>query len=241
MRLLRLIGHQMKEHRTRRHYAKWIDEYNRVNQTDIRETVRIDQSTVANRGVHLEGDSDFRQTTIGKYTYSGESQLSNCLIGSLCSIASGVRLIVNTHPITRVSTWPGFVRILPKKPSWLSCFCENESFSDRKTLDDGKYVHIGNDVWIGQDVQIMGGIEIGDGAVIGAGALVTKDAPPYGIVDGVPARLIRFRFSEDDIRFLLSIHWWDWGDEKIRKYSEYFGSPATLKRALKTDAIVFEN
>ena len=64
-------------------------------------------------------------------------------------------------------------------------------------------------MWIGADVKIIGGIKIGDGAIVAAGALITKDVPPYAVVGGVPARIIRYRYSEDKIKKLLQFKWWN--------------------------------
>ena len=74
---------------------------------------------------------------------------------------------------------------------------------------------VGNDVWIGYEAVIFAGVTIGDGAIIGTRAVVTKDVSPYTIVGGVPAKLIRKRFSENVINTLLEIKWWDWSREKI--------------------------
>jgi acetyltransferase-like isoleucine patch superfamily enzyme len=76
---------------------------------------------------------------------------------------------------------------------------------------------IGNDVWIGTSAIILSGVTIGDGAVIGAGSVVVKDVPPYAIVGGNPARVIRFRFTEEQVRALLNIRWWDWPEKHIRE------------------------
>ena len=80
---------------------------------------------------------------------------------------------------------------------------------------------IGNDVWIGYEAVIMAGVHIGNGAIIAARAVVTKDIPPYTIVGGVPARLIRKRFDEEVIRELETLKWWDWSAEKIQRCFPY--------------------
>lgn len=76
---------------------------------------------------------------------------------------------------------------------------------------------IGNDVWIGAKSTIMSGIKISDGAVVGAGSTVTKDVPPYAIVAGNPAKIVKYRFSEDIIEKLLQIKWWEWDEKKIKE------------------------
>ncbi|HBC91808.1 MAG TPA: antibiotic acetyltransferase [Pelotomaculum sp.] len=81
---------------------------------------------------------------------------------------------------------------------------------------------IGNDVIIGVNALVISGVKIGDGAVVGAGSVVTKDVPPYAIVAGIPAKIIRYRFSEKQIKALLRIRWWDWSIEEIKEFKEYF-------------------
>ena len=83
---------------------------------------------------------------------------------------------------------------------------------------------IGNDVWIGYEAVILSGVTIGDGAIIGTRAVVTKDVPPYTIVGGIPAKPIRRRFSDEDIKFLCEIKWWDWDVDKISSSIKYIQS-----------------
>jgi tetrahydrodipicolinate N-succinyltransferase len=76
---------------------------------------------------------------------------------------------------------------------------------------------IGNDVWIAADVKIKQGVKIGDGAVLATQSFVTKDVPPYAVVGGNPAKIIKYRFTEEQIKDLLEIKWWNWDDEEIKK------------------------
>lgn len=91
----------------------------------------------------------------------------------------------------------------------------------RKTAS-GYLVDIGHDVWIGADVKIMDGVSIGNGAVVAAGAVVTKDVPPYAIVGGVPAKIIKYRFTPDQIEFLQQFKWWNMPEDWIRENWQMF-------------------
>ena len=88
-----------------------------------------------------------------------------------------------------------------------------------------KVTTIGNDVWIGSKVTIIPGIRISDGAIVAYGSLVTKDVPPYAIVGGVPAKIIKYRFNADIINELIKIKWWDMDDEFIRNNYKLFLDP----------------
>jgi hypothetical protein len=86
-------------------------------------------------------------------------------------------------------------------------------------------IKIGNDVWIGATSTIMSGVTIGDGAVIGAGSTITKDVPPFAIVAGNPGKIVKYRFTEEQIEKLLQIAWWDWGEDKIKENAMSMWSP----------------
>lgn len=130
------------------------------------------------------------------------------IVGRFCSIACGAKFIFNSanHTQKSLSTYT------------FPLFCEEWGL-DKKGManawDNKGDIIIGNDVWIGYEAVIMSGVTIGDGAVIGTRALVTKDVPPYTVVGGTPARVIKKRFSDQVISELLTLAWWEWPLEKI--------------------------
>ena len=135
------------------------------------------------------------------------------IIGKFCSIACGAKFLFNSanHNLSSLSTYP-----FPLFFEEWDLKKENVTESWNNKGD----IIIGNDVWIGYEAVIMSGVNIGDGAIIGTRAVVTKDIPPYTIVGGVPAKIIRKRFSDEVISQLLEIKWWDWNKEKIKNNIE---------------------
>jgi len=131
------------------------------------------------------------QTTIGKYTFIGPyTTITKTNIGNYCSIASFVKIGHGEHDLTRISTSTRFYR---------SAY---EDLTEKPCI-------IGNDVWIGTDAIILRGVTIGDGAVIGANAVVTKNVPPFAIVVGAPAKIIKYRFPKEKIKEISASHWWE--------------------------------
>ena len=100
-------------------------------------------------------------------------------------------------------------------------YCQENKFNEILSID-GRSAIIGNDVWIGDGATIKGGCTIGDGAVIAMNAVVTKDVPPYAIVPPVPAKLIKYRFSDDEIHFLLKNAWWSKSEEWLKQNVHLF-------------------
>lgn len=133
-------------------------------------------------------------------TYPGDAELR---VGAWCSVAAGVKVMLGgEHRLDLPTTYP-FNVMMP----------EFSNIPGRPSKGD---VVIGSDVWIGREAMILSGVTIGDGAVIGARALVARDVPPYAIVGGNPAKLIRMRYDEATIERLLRIRWWDWPEERVK-------------------------
>lgn len=133
-------------------------------------------------------------------------------IGKFCQIAYGTKFILSdaNHQMNGFSTFPFFVfgKMSEGCPEWENYKVELSSKGDTT---------IGNDVWFGHESIVIPGVTIGDGAIIGARAVVTKDVPPFTIVGGNPAKIIRKRFSDETIEQLLKIRWWDWSYDKITR------------------------
>lgn len=129
---------------------------------------------------------------IGKYTYIGERcTITRAIIGRYCSIGNNVSIGPGEHDVDLVST-----------SSYLYC---GGVWYDKLTE---KPVVIGNDVWIGTDSIVRRGVTVGDGAVIGANTFVNKDVPPFAIVAGNPAKIIKYRFSQKKIEYIIQSKWW---------------------------------
>lgn len=145
---------------------------------------------------------------IGRYTYICDNcYVINTCIGAFCSIGSNLRIIAGNHPThTIVSTHPFFY----SKDKYKNRNADDIIFDEYNYANADKefFVVIGNDVWIGDNVSILDGVKVGDGAIIAAGALVTENVPPYAIVGGLPAKILKYRFLQNDIQKLLQSKWW---------------------------------
>lgn len=158
---------------------------------------------------NLSLQEHYPQYQIGKGTYGipqvrARDDGATLRVGAFTSIASGVQILLGgEHRTDWVTTFP------------LNLWKEEENIlGSPKTKGD---VLIGSDVWIGTEAIILSGVTIGDGAVIGARSVVTKNVPPYAIIAGNPAKIIKKRFDDKIINRLLKIKWWYWSDSRIKK------------------------
>ncbi|EEZ3212464.1 CatB-related O-acetyltransferase [Escherichia coli] len=146
-------------------------------------------------------------SSVGAFSFPTCHFSGNIRIGRFCSIASNVKIMGGNHPLNRFTTH------MMTYNGEFDKFAMSEferSWTLKPFITKPENPIIGNDVWIGNDVVLKGGIAIGDGAVIAANSVVTKDVPPYAIVAGVPAKIIRFRFDSNVIDELLRIKWWNY-------------------------------
>lgn len=153
-----------------------------------------------------EGPEGFESNVLYHYDFIGDK----LEIGKFCAIATGVQFIMNgaNHKLDGFTTYPFGIF----GSGWEAGIPSLESLPLK-----GDTI-VGNDVWIGHRAVIMPGVKIDDGAIIGAYAVVTKDVPPYSIVGGNPAKLIRKRFDDETIELLLQLQWWNWDAKTITKH-----------------------
>lgn len=164
---------------------------------------------------------DYHDIEIGMYSYGGCFDLQRIRpltkIGRYCSFAHGVCIFNANHPLTFKSTHPYFY--------------EPALGYVAKQVRSLRSIEIGNDVWVGQNAVILSSVNrIGDGAVIGAGSIVTRDVPDFAVVAGNPAKIIRFRFSEEAIHKLKEECWWNKDIEELKDGLEEFLHPVELDR-----------
>lgn len=180
----------------------------------------IKRSTI-DRTSKVESGSTVYDSKIDRHSFCGyDCSILNCEIGAFCSIGHRVSIGGAAHPAKFVSTSPVF---LSHKDSVQAKFAQHAFLPELKT-------RIGHDVWIGEGVFIKAGVHIGHGAIVGMGSVVTRDVPPYAIVAGNPARLIRMRFDDKLIAGLLEMAWWNLPEAELRRIAVHFNDPQLMLR-----------
>ncbi|MFO0875994.1 MAG: Vat family streptogramin A O-acetyltransferase [Gemmataceae bacterium] len=173
----------------------------------IRNTVQNPNIVVGEYTYYDDPDDseNFERNVLYHFPFVGD----RLILGRYCAIARGVRFIMNgaNHLMSGFSTYPFYIF----GGGWEEAMPGESDFPHK-----GDTI-VGNDVWLGYQTVVMPGVTIGDGAIVAACSVVTRDVPPYGIVGGNPAQLIRRRFPDAVIDELLQIRWWDWDVEKVTR------------------------
>lgn len=189
-----------------------ISEHAKVIASTIADSSQVhDHATVLHselKGHNFIGKfSTLTYSTLGLYSYLSQFTIAKSVqIGNFTSISWGCSLGPEEHDFNRLTTH--------------SFLISTETF---KLLDEKVYSPfdkpciIGSDVWIGCGSTVLRGVEIGHGAVVGANSVVTKSVPPFAIVAGSPARIIKFRFADDIQQSLLELAWWNWEEDTFKK------------------------
>ncbi len=215
-----------------------------------------DYRYIAKNPHYSEEDVLYMNCKVGRYTYGYQGLFAEFTlvgeIGRFCSINSSAK-VVNNHPIDMVTTHPILdipFDCTPEEHGIKKSMCDTYGEYHENALDYYGYdstirnnapIRIGNDVWIGANVILTPGICVGNGAVLAAGAVVTKDVPPYAIVGGVPAKVIRYRFTEAEIEKFERIAWWDWELAKIYENLELFYQPTEFLRKFIEPKVLGDN
>lgn len=202
--------------------------------------VKISRGCCISAGSYFEGHNFLGENAsltgrIAYGSYLGHDAKISGSVGRYSTIAPHVVVVNGTHPTnTFVSTHPVFYsdrNCVDLHYGDVAKFAEFHYADPHNKMD----VVIGSDVWIGYRAILLAGVTIGDGAIVAAGAVVTKDVPPYAIVGGVPAKMIRKRFSDETIELLLREKWWERGEDWIVKHYDAFENVEYLIECLKRE------
>lgn len=206
----------------------------KVIKSELRENVIVGEDSyitgsLLKENVQINRRNLLEDAFLGEYTFTGANTvIKHADIGKFCSISWNVSIEGGggRHNYTHLSTHP---------------FNQLKSFGlvDENTPLRSKYAKIADDVWIGMNSCILPGVSINCGGVVGSGSVVTKDVPPYAIVAGNPARIIKYRYDEEIINILLKCRWWDWPKDVIRTNIELFRRPIDMETCKKIEEISY--
>ena len=185
----------------------------------------VDKDSVIDKSSRVHRKAKVFHSKIGKFSYVGKrASLIYTDVGAFCSIAADSCIGMGEHSISKLSSSPLFSeKVNGTGASW----------TDRVVFPYAK-VSVGNDVWIGERAMVMGGVNISDGAVVAAGAVVTKDVPPYAVVGGVPAKVIKYRFSPEIIDYLVKLKWWSFPEDLLKEHIDVFQTDNISIETLKS-------
>lgn len=182
--------------------------------------------------------------SIGAFTYLHDGFLHQTQIGRYCSIGQGLTCLQPNHPLDMVSTHPfqynPLSSVFSAEVLAAAGFNQDEVHMVSKAPPAKPLTQIGNDVWIGRNVTLLKGVTVGDGAVIGTCAVVTKDVPPYAVVAGNPARVVKLRFADELIERMLATQWWQYrlGDIGSLPFNQPEMFLAMLEQRVATQQLV---
>lgn len=203
--------------------VSWVSKFYNRKKVICAKTAVIDKRSLFEGKNKIGSGSVIIDSTMGRGSYVGENTvLKHVRVGRYCSIAGKTQVIYGKHPVDSfVSTHPSFFST--NKQAGFTYVTENK-YLERNYADkqEKRSVIIGNDVWIGDSAKLMEGVKIGNGAIVAAGSLVTNDVPPYAVVGGVPAKIIKYRFDGNVIKSLLESQWWNREEEWIEKHANDF-------------------
>ena len=181
----------------------------------ISKEAKVGKKTILNAPVRLAGNANVKHScNIGNYTFinSGTTLFPGTKMGKYCSIGKTCELGAFDHPTTWLSSSAIQYNLKLHFPDYVEDF-------DQKKITRPKETIFGNDVWVGSLAVVKRGLTIGDGAIVAGGSVVVKDVPPYAIVGGVPAKVLKYRFDEETIAKLLELQWWDMSVEDLKDIS----------------------